>query len=134
MTRDLNEHNRSLLFALIGFLKKEKLFYKVFCNLFQLSSYWLFQPHIFFFLFKVTSTAYGNSRLGVDLELQLLAYTIAHSNTGSFSLLSRARDRTHILMDTSQVSIHWATTETPQPHIFFFFNFYWCAVDWTILY
>ena len=56
-------------------------------------------------------------RLGVELELQLLAYTTAtamqdlnhvsslyHSSwqfSGILNPLSEARDRTHILMDTS---------------------------------
>ena len=55
-------------------------------------------------------------RLGVKSELQLLAYATAtaipdprhicnlhtaHSNTGSFNALSKARDPTQVLMDTS---------------------------------
>ena len=58
------------------------------------------------------------SRLGVHLELQLLAYTTAiatpspavsatytaaHGNTRSFKPLSEARDLTQILMDTSRI-------------------------------
>ena len=42
-------------------------------------------------------------RLVVKLELQLLAYTTARSNTGSFNPLSVAGDQTHILLDTSQI-------------------------------
>ena len=62
-------------------------------------------------------------RLGVELELQLLAYTTAtampdlshtcdlhHSsrqhNTGSFNPQPKPRDQTHILMDTSRVCDH----------------------------
>ena len=66
-------------------------------------------------------------RLGVELELQLLAYTTAtatpdlsrvcnlhHSSRPCQILnpLSEARDWTHVLMDTSQIHFHWATTGT----------------------
>ena len=68
-------------------------------------------------------------RLGVESELQLLACSHSHSNAGSkpylqpilqltatpdpFDPLSESRDRTHVLMDTSQACSHWATTGTP---------------------
>ena len=67
-------------------------------------------------------------RLGVQLELQLLAYTTAkatqnpshiwnlhHSSRQRHILnpLCEARDQTHILMNTSQVRYHWATMGTP---------------------
>ena len=67
-------------------------------------------------------------RLGIKLELQLLAYTTAtamwdpshvfnlhHSSQQCRILnpLSRARDQTHVLINTSQVCYHWATMETP---------------------
>ena len=57
-------------------------------------------------------------KLGVELELQVLAYTTAtatqdpshicnlHHNSEQCQILnplSKARDRTHILMDTSQI-------------------------------
>ena len=66
--------------------------------------------------------------LGVELELQMLAYTTAtatqdpshvcdlyHSSQQCWVLnaLSEARDRTHILMDPSQILYRWATTGTP---------------------
>ena len=66
-------------------------------------------------------------RLGVQLELQLPAYTTAtatpdptricdlhHSSRQSWILnpLSKAWDRTCILMDTSQICFHWATRGT----------------------
>ena len=66
-------------------------------------------------------------RLGVELELQLLAYATATatpdggaSATYASSLqhhqvlnpLSEAGHRTHILMNTSRVCYHWATTRT----------------------
>ena len=68
-------------------------------------------------------------RLGFKLELQLYAYTIAtvmpdlscicdlHHSSWQHSVLnpqSKARDGTHILMDTSWVPFHWATTGTPK--------------------
>ena len=68
-------------------------------------------------------------KLGVKLELQLLAYTTAtamHDPSRIFDLhhsswqhwilntLSRARDRIHILMDTSWVCYLWATVGIPQ--------------------
>ena len=40
-------------------------------------------------------------------------YTTAHGNT-------EARDQTCALMDTAQISFHWATTRTP---LHFFFNY-----------
>ena len=64
-------------------------------------------------------------RLGVELELHLPAYSIAmatldlnlictlHSSLRhrqSLNPLSEARDQTCILMDTSQVHYHWATS------------------------
>ena len=67
-------------------------------------------------------------RLGVESELQLLACTTAtamldlsyicnlhHSSQQSWILnpLSEIRDRTYILMDTSQVRYHWSMTGNP---------------------
>ena len=67
-------------------------------------------------------------RLGVELELQLLAYATAtatldpshvcdlhHSSQQPRILnpLSKARDQNHILMDASQVHFHCATMGTP---------------------
>ena len=66
-------------------------------------------------------------RLGVKLELQLLAYNTATSDLRHVCdlhrsswqcwilnpLLSEAKDRTHVLMDTDQVYYCWATTGTP---------------------
>ena len=68
-------------------------------------------------------------RLGVQLELQLPAYTtttttpdpscicdLHHSSRQHWILnpLSKARDRTHVLMDPSQVHYCWVTTGTPR--------------------
>ena len=72
-------------------------------------------------------------RLEVKLELWLLAYATAipdlshvcdlhpQSSQQSWILnsLSKDRDQTHMLMDTSQVRFHWATTETPYVYLSF---------------
>ena len=80
-------------------------------------------------------------RLGVELELQLLAYstaiatwdpslvcTIHHSSQWSRILkpLSKARDQTHILMDTSWVCYCWVTTGTPM------YSFLYSCSSWSI--
>ena len=67
-------------------------------------------------------------RLGVESELQLPAYVMAtampdlsclcnlHHSSRQLQILnqlSEARDRTWVLMDSSQVRYHWATTGTP---------------------
>ena len=68
------------------------------------------------------------TRLGVELELQLMAYATAiampdlshvcdlhHSSWQCWILnpLSKARDWTHVLMATSQICFYWATIGTP---------------------
>ena len=66
-------------------------------------------------------------RLGAELKLQLLTYATAtwnlshicdlhhsYGNTTSFNPVSRARDQTQILMDTSRVCYHWVTEGTAQ--------------------
>ena len=75
-------------------------------------------------------------RLGVELELQLLAYTTATAVPDPSSVcdlhcslwqhwilnpLSGARYQTYVLMATSQVCYCWATTGTPCSVFFFFF-------------
>ena len=72
-------------------------------------------------------------RLEVESELQLLAYTTAtamrdlspicnlhHSSEQCWVLnpLGKARDRTYILMGTSQVCFCCATTGTPKCYVF----------------
>ena len=68
-----------------------------------------------FYFFRATPAAYESSRLGVESELQLPAYATAtampdtshifdlhHSSWPRwiFNPLGKARDQTHILMDT----------------------------------
>ena len=79
----------------------------------------------FFLLFRANRVAYRCSRLGVKSELQLLpqqhqvravsaSYTTTHGNAGLiFNPLSKARDRTLIFVDTSQICCRWATMGTP---------------------
>ena len=66
------------------------------------------------------------SRPGVKWELQLPAYITAtpmqdpscicnlHRCSWQHWILNKARDWTHILMDTSWVCYHWTTTGTPK--------------------
>ena len=85
-------------------------------------------------------------RLGVESELQLPAYTTAiatqdpshlcdlhHSSQQRRILnpLSKTRDWTCILMDTSQVHYRWATTETPNFMKFKPKDFKWRYSVWT---
>ena len=88
-------------------------------------------------LFRATPAAYGNSQAKgqVESELQLPAYTTAtatqdpshvfdlhHSSWQHWILnpLSKARDRTHVLMDTSwgllPLSHHWNTFKSSLTH------------------
>ena len=81
-----------------------------------------------FSLFRATPAAHGSSRLGVQLELQLLATATAtalwdlshvcdlrHSSRQCRILnpLRKVRNQTCVLMDTSWVRYHWATMGTP---------------------
>ena len=79
-------------------------------------------------LFRAVSTAYGSSQARGWIGAAAAGLCQSHSNTGSepllwptpqlkqhwiLSPLNKARDRTHVLMDTSWVCNHWATTGTP---------------------
>ena len=99
----------------------------------NLSPQWFSIHRIFFFFFCFLGSYLGYTqvpRLGAELSLQLPAYATAratatqdpsnvcnlhHSSRPRWILnpLSEARDQTRILMDTSQVRYHWATTGTP---------------------
>ena len=106
---------------------------------FLLKYSWLMVLISFFFLCVFLGSHWWHmevSRFGVELELYLLAYTTATETPdlsciyelhhGSWqcwmlNLLSKARDWTYILMDTSQVHYYWATTGTPD---------FWCTAKW----
>ena len=57
----------------------------------------------------------------LGIQATSVIYTTAQSNTWSLILnpLSRARDWTHILIDTSWICFHWATTRTPKFCVYF---------------
>jgi len=55
--------------------------------------------------------AYGSSQ--AESELQLLAYTTAHSNARSFDPLRETRDRTRNLVDISRIHFCCAAAGTP---------------------
>ena len=104
-------------------------------NLFSPEIY-LSNHNFFFFFFLVFLGLYPQHmevpRLGVELELQLLAYTTAiatqdlswvcdlHYNSQQRQILnslSKASDWALVLMDTSWVHYHWATMGTPTHNI-----------------
>ena len=57
-------------------------------------------------------------RLGVELELQLLAHTTVTATQDPSCPLSRARDQICVLMDASQIRFYWAMVGTPKETIF----------------
>ena len=78
-------------------------------------------------------------RRGVELELQLPAYTTAtatqdpslicdlYYSSGQcwiLNPLSEARDQTCVLMDASQIPFFWATMGTPFIFYFYFLSFF----------
>ena len=104
----------------------------------------------FFGLFRDIPAVYGGSRRGVKMELQLPAYATAtampdpnrvcdlhHSSQQCqiFKPLNKARDRTRIHMDTSQIHFLWAMTGTPLycvstgPHVIYV----WKRVPWVLV-
>ena len=72
---------------------------------------WFF--FFFFGLFRATSKANGSSQ--AKGPMGAIAAGVRHSSRQHqiLNLPRGARDQTHILMDTSQVHYHWATTGTP---------------------
>ena len=105
--------------------------------------------HSFFFFLRAALRHMEVPRLGVELELLLLAYTTAiavrdpshicdlnHSSQQCRILnpLSKTRDRTRILMVTSQVCYCWAKTETPLCafliSVVFRFTWFWTSCNW----
>ena len=67
-------------------------------------------------------------RLGVKSELQLLAYTTAHGNP-----LSKARDRTHILKDISQLCCLWSTMRTSLLLNFYFYYYIFTFLEFFLI-
>ena len=82
----------------------------------------------FFFVFFFFLGLHVQHRLGVESKLQLLVYATATAMPDPNCIfdppcslqqgqicnsLSEAKDQTHILVDTSWVHYHWATTGTP---------------------
>ena len=78
-----------------------------------------FPSFFFFVLFRVTGVAYISSQAWGQIRATAAslchshagsklsaAYTKAHSHAGSLNPLSKARDHTHILMDTNGVLYH----------------------------
>ena len=81
---------------------------------------------LFILLFKAAPTAHGSSQARCHIGVMAAGLHHSHSNTGSEPCLwptpqltampdpwPRARNRTHILMDTSQICFHCSTMETP---------------------
>ena len=94
--------------------------------------WWLWWCHVIFFFFFFFLGLYPRNmevpRLGVESGLQLLAYATATAKPDPSYIcdlpqnsweccipdpLSRARDRTRVLMDTGRGRYCWATMETP---------------------
>ena len=87
---------------------------------------------LFIFLFRATPAVYGSSLLGVESELQLLAYTTATATLDP-DPLSEARDWTRILRDTGQTRIHRATIGTPTWPIFRLRGFCCYCFCWVVI-
>ena len=84
--------------------------------------------YLFILLFRATPSAYGGSQAGGHIGAVATGLHHSYSNVGSEphlrptpqfmampdpNPLREARDRTHILTDTSQVHYRWATAGTP---------------------
>ena len=111
---------------------------------------YLFHPFFFLFCFcfcfvfpcKAIPAAYGSSQARGQIGAAATCLRYSHSNVGSkpclqptpqhhssqqhwiLNPLSRARDQTCILMDTTWVCCHHATMGTPSFLFFFFFFFF----------
>ena len=94
----------------------------------HLKTSWGLNTDFLFFLLMTAPVAFGNSQARgwirvvaacrpTPQQRQIWAvsatYASACSNTRSLTPLSKARDQTCILMDTSWVCYHWATAGTP---------------------
>jgi len=91
--------------------------------------YYYYYYYYYFLLFRATPKAFGDSQAKGPLRAVVARLYHSHSNVGSepvcnlhhssqqhqiLNPLSKARDRTCILMDTSRVRYHSATVVTPQ--------------------
>ena len=102
---------------------------QIFCFL-NHSAFFFFYLFIYLFIYILGLRFWHMEipRLGVESELQLLTYTTATSMWGPSHVgdlrhgsqqhripnpLNEVRDETGILMDTSRIHCHWATTGTP---------------------
>ena len=87
----------------------------------------------FFGLLRGTPVAYGSSQARGWIGAAAASLHRSHSNSGSNHVchlyrssqqrricnpLNEARDQTRVLMDTSRVHYHWATTRTPSTDVF----------------
>ena len=52
-----------------------------------------------------------------QIQATSVTYTTAHGNTGSSTQTEQVRDQTYVIIDTSWVTYHWATTGTPWPAV-----------------
>ena len=92
-------------------------------------SFFKFHFVLFYFICGHSCRIWKFSRLGIESEPQVPAYTTAtatldlscicslhHSSRQCWILnpLSETRDQTCVLMDSSQISFRWATMATPQ--------------------
>ena len=117
--KEFPKHNNKLMFPLVSLL---------------LFLYNHDRVHIFFSFFFLGLHLHHMEvpRLGVESELQLAAYTTATATLGLSHIcnlhqspwqcqilnpLSDIRDRTHVLMDASQICFRWAMTGTTRVHL-----------------
>ena len=108
---------------------------------------WFFFLSFFFFFFfffglcKATPTAFGSAQARDRIRAEAASLHHSHSSTGSkphlqpthssqqcqiHNPLVKARGWTLVLMDTSQVHYHWATTGTP--FFLFLLNYSWFTI------
>ena len=75
-----------------------------------------FFPFLFsFFGLRATPAAYGSSQARGPTEAGAASLHHSTQQCQILNLISKARDRAHLLMATSQVRYRWATTGTPYP-------------------
>ena len=97
--------------------------------------FWILFNFIYFFLlFRVVPSEYGNSQAGSQIGATAASLHHSHSNVGSEphlgtkhhssqqrrtpDPLSKARDRTHILVHTSRICFCYDTKGIPKIHFF----------------